>query len=57
MSIEELDGRWMQFKEKLKQHLGEKHDEPMKETDHRPQQLLPQAWGSSPTEWMRFTRD
>lgn len=57
MRNEELNGRWMQFKEKLKQQFGEKNNEPMKETDQRQQRLLPQAWGSSPTEWMRFTRD
>lgn len=57
MDAGELEGRWVQFTDRLKPQYGEKKDEPMKETDQRLQPSGPQAWGSSPTEWMRFTSD
>lgn len=57
MDAGELEGRWVQFTDRLKPQYGEKKDEPMKETDQRLPPSGPQAWGSSPTEWMRFTSD
>ena len=57
MDAGEHEGRWVQFTDRLKQQYDEKKDRLMKETDQRLSQSGPQAWGSSPTEWMRFTRD
>ena len=57
MNVDELEGKWIQFKRKLKQEYSEKKDESLKEAGWRPQQLGPQNWGNGPTEWMRFTRD
>ncbi|MDO8356081.1 MAG: CsbD family protein [Nitrospirota bacterium] len=56
-SAKQIEGNDDTFIGKVQGRYGEKKDAFIKEADRRQQQPWPQCWGSSPTEWMRFTRD
>ena len=56
-SAKQIEGHDDTFISTVQERYGEKKDAFIKGADRWLQQAGPQCWGSSPTEWMRFTRD
>ena len=56
-SVKQIKGNDDTFVGTVEEKDRRKNDAFIKEANRWQQQPGPQHWGSSPTEWMRFTRD
>ncbi|MDP1768142.1 MAG: CsbD family protein [Nitrospirota bacterium] len=56
-NVDQIEGNVDTLIGTVQERCGENNDAFIKGADRWQQQPGPQRWGSSPTEWMRFTRD
>lgn len=57
VDLPQSEGSYDKFVGTIQERNDKKKDDLMKGADQWQKKSAPEAWGSSVTEWMRFTRD